>query len=105
MTRLRMPDCGCRDGMRAAPMRGRGTQSFAWMSAVFLVLSGCAAGPDFVAPPKPVVKGYLRASTPEQTAEAPVPGGEPQRFLPSASIPQQWWTLFRSTELTAPCAG
>jgi outer membrane protein TolC len=66
-----------------------------------LLLAGCAAGPDFQRPAAPQAEGYLPEPLPARTASAPVPGGQSQSFAPGADIPAQWWSLFRSPELSA----
>jgi NodT family efflux transporter outer membrane factor (OMF) lipoprotein len=71
------------------------------LSAALLVLSGCAAGPDFSRPAAPTVTSYTPEPLVAQTASAPVAGGEAQRFVESADIPRQWWTLFHSSALNS----
>ena len=67
------------------------------------VLSGCTVGPDYRRPEAPSVPAYTAGALPEETAAAPDvgPGGQAQRFVPGQDIPEQWWALFRSEELTA----
>jgi NodT family efflux transporter outer membrane factor (OMF) lipoprotein len=67
------------------------------------VPAGCAVGPNFKPPAAPANGGFTPAgSTPAPaTASAPLPGGEPQRFVDGLDIPGQWWTLFQSPELNA----
>jgi NodT family efflux transporter outer membrane factor (OMF) lipoprotein len=62
-------------------------------------LSGCAVGPDFRRPAPPSVASYTTGTLPEETAEAKVAGGAPQRFVSGGEIPAQWWALFRSEPL------
>jgi NodT family efflux transporter outer membrane factor (OMF) lipoprotein len=69
--------------------------------AAVLLLAGCAVGPDFARPAPPAVTGYTPELTPEQTASAPIAGGEAQHFVQGLDIPGQWWTLFRSPALNA----
>jgi NodT family efflux transporter outer membrane factor (OMF) lipoprotein len=70
--------------------------------AVGTVLSACAVGPNFKAPPAPQTSGYqAEAATPSDTSSTPLPGGEAQRFVGGLDIPGQWWTLFKSPELNA----
>jgi NodT family efflux transporter outer membrane factor (OMF) lipoprotein len=67
-----------------------------------LFLSGCAVGPNYQAPAPPTTSGFTPAgSLPAETASAPGPGGQAQRFVAGLDIPGQWWTLFKSPELTA----
>jgi NodT family efflux transporter outer membrane factor (OMF) lipoprotein len=67
-----------------------------------LALSACAVGPNFKAPPAPPTAGFAPpGSVAAETASAPIPGGEAQRFVDGLDIPGQWWTLFKSPELNA----
>lgn len=70
--------------------------------AVMTLVAGCAVGPDFKRPDAPKAQGYAptRAIS-EDTASAPVPAGESQRFNPKLDIPSDWWTLFKSPQLDA----
>jgi NodT family efflux transporter outer membrane factor (OMF) lipoprotein len=75
-----------------------------WKMAMLLVagtvlLTGCAVGPDFKAPPAPEAKTYTAAPLPSETVTTAVAGGAAQRFLMGARIPDQWWTLFHSPGL------
>jgi len=65
------------------------------------LFSGCAAGPDFERPAPPGIGDYTRESLPEKTVSAPVTGGEEQKFVRDQEISAQWWTLFRSPQLSA----
>jgi NodT family efflux transporter outer membrane factor (OMF) lipoprotein len=76
----------------------RANRRLAGLSVCALV--GCAAGPDFKAPPAPEGPGFVAAGQlPEHTASAPMPDGDAQHFVDGLDIPGQWWTLFQSTEL------
>jgi NodT family efflux transporter outer membrane factor (OMF) lipoprotein len=69
---------------------------------VAMVLSACAVGPNYKAPPPPQTPGFVPSgSLPATTSSAPLPGGEAQRFVDGLDIPGQWWTLFKSAELNA----
>ena len=71
-----------------------------WHAAlVFAALAGCAVGPDFRRPGSPAVSSYTTGALPENTAAAPVAGGESQRFAAGEEIPAGWWALFRSGDL------
>jgi NodT family efflux transporter outer membrane factor (OMF) lipoprotein len=63
------------------------------------LLTGCAVGPDFKSPKSPNTLTYTAEPLSEQTATAPLRGGEAQRLVNGQDIPGQWWTLFHSTEL------
>jgi len=66
------------------------------------LLTACAVGPNFKAPPAPRDAAFVPAGqiAPE-TAAAPLPGGQAQRFVDGMDIPGQWWTLFQSAPLNA----
>ena len=65
------------------------------------LLSGCAAGPDFVRPEAPKVTRYNHEGDPEATA--PVEGLS-QRFENGAAPVANWWKLFNSRQLDAAVA-
>ena len=66
---------------------------------VALSLAGCKQ-PSLPTPPAPAATGYGN-TPPPQTASAPMPGGNAQRFLTDLDVPGQWWTLFHSKDLNA----
>src|ERR1700730_4238020 len=66
-----------------------------------ILLTGCAAGPNFHVPDAPAVIGYTKEPLPENTVSADVSGGQAQRFAPSRDIPGEWWELFHSEPLNA----
>ncbi|WP_297697249.1 efflux transporter outer membrane subunit [Phenylobacterium sp.] len=69
-------------------------------TATALMLAGCAARPDFKAPPPPGPRAL--PATPQATAAAPgVAAGEPQRFVPGGEISHQWWSVFHARRLDA----
>jgi NodT family efflux transporter outer membrane factor (OMF) lipoprotein len=71
-------------------------------SATVTLLAGCAVGPNYKAPEAPHTAGFTpTGQLAPQTAAAPLPGGEAQRFVDGKDIPGQWWTLFQSTQLNA----
>ncbi|MRW93621.1 efflux transporter outer membrane subunit [Duganella sp. FT80W] len=61
--------------------------------AVAVLLSGCAAGPDFVHPAAPSVARY--------TVEPLTGDSGAQRLVAGQDVPSRWWTLFGSDELNA----
>src|SRR4029453_13471191 len=63
------------------------------ISAV-LLLSACAVGPDFKRPDEPAASRYTR-ETPAETADPA------QRPVYGQTPPNDWWSLFQSTELNA----
>jgi NodT family efflux transporter outer membrane factor (OMF) lipoprotein len=65
---------------------------------VLSLMSGCAIGPDFIAPPTPDTTSI----TPERlgaTAASNRPEGKSQTFVEDLDIPGQWWATFRSRRL------
>ncbi|MCJ2109380.1 efflux transporter outer membrane subunit [Methylobacterium sp. E-041] len=71
--------------------------------AASLALSGCAVGPNYVAPEDPPVSRYTREPLANPSAADKVAtrqgGSADQSFVSGADIPGQWWTLFRSKAL------
>lgn len=68
----------------------------------FILIAGCAVGPDFKRPDAPTANGYAPTKAiSEATASAPVPAGESQRFNTAADIPFDWWTLFQSPQINS----
>ncbi len=77
-----------------------GLRRKSWQAAFLAAaLAGCAAGPEFRRPSPPAVSSYTGDARPAATAEAPVPGGAAQSFLPGEEIPARWWELFHSEGL------
>ena len=73
-----------------------------WLSAVmFIVLAGCAVGPDFERPEPPAAERFTADPLPAATTSAPVAKGEAQQFLAGRDLPGEWWNLFRSAALDA----
>ncbi|PPD09867.1 MAG: histidine kinase, partial [Methylocystis sp.] len=64
-------------------------------------LSGCAVGPDFVAPEAPLDAGYAAGKPANITQSAPIAGGVAQKLVPGRDIPGEWWRLFRSKQISA----
>ncbi|WP_018405813.1 efflux transporter outer membrane subunit [Methylocystis rosea] len=64
-------------------------------------LSGCAVGPDFVAPEAPLDAGYATGKPANITQSAPIAGGGAQKLVPGRDIPGEWWRLFRSKQISA----
>jgi NodT family efflux transporter outer membrane factor (OMF) lipoprotein len=79
-----------------------GTFAACAASATAALLAGCAVGPNYKAPEAPHTAGFAPSGQlAPQTATAPLPGGEAQRFVDGMDIPGQWWTLFQSPQLNA----
>jgi NodT family efflux transporter outer membrane factor (OMF) lipoprotein len=66
-----------------------------------LLLSACAAGPDFQRPAAPDLAHYAGTATPDATVAAQ---GVAQRFLPQKEVDTQWWRLFGSSALDGAVA-
>ncbi len=67
-------------------------------AVAFLLLAGCAVGPDFHTPAPPKTKTYTKSplSTPVVYTNK---GDVVQRFKTGKDIPGQWWKLFHSKPL------
>ncbi len=69
--------------------------------AFITLLTGCAAGPDFVTPQPPPVQTYTASNLPAQTASAPDQLGHAQRFVEQTEIDARWWEQFGSPRLNS----
>ncbi|MEN6621911.1 MAG: TolC family protein, partial [Smithella sp.] len=69
------------------------------IAITFVILAGCAVGPDFKRPDMAVPNNYTSAPLPPQTVSTPTDGGASQQFVFARDLPNEWWTLFRSPEL------
>lgn len=69
--------------------------------AAFLVLAGCAVGPDFERPGAPDATGYRSTPLAATTVSTDGPGGSAQRFAPGMPVAPDWWRAFGSLELDA----
>jgi outer membrane protein TolC len=79
-----------------------GTRTFAIMQmlarprlALLMLLAGCTVGPDFKVPDAPDVP-----PTPSPLPDRVAADGRVQRFVLGRDLRGDWWTLFRSNELT-----
>lgn len=88
------------EGLKAMVTLSTTQQKFAKVSAIALLVAGCAAGPDFKRPEAPKVTAYSPKPLPERVSPADASGAPPQRFVPGMDIPAQWWTLFHSPQLS-----
>jgi outer membrane protein TolC len=76
--------------------------SRALLLAGVAIIAGCTSGPDYKQPDKPKEQGYTPETLDLQTTSAPgAEGGVAQAFAQGRDIPGDWWTLFRSEELSA----
>jgi NodT family efflux transporter outer membrane factor (OMF) lipoprotein len=66
-----------------------------------VILSGCAAGPDYKRPDAPTAINYTVQPLAEQTAVADVAQGAAQHFAATQDIPFDWWSIFKSPQLNA----
>ncbi len=71
--------------------------SFAILAMV--LVSACAAGPDFKKPAAPSVSTYASRETSLAAASPSASGGTAQRLVGDADLPGDWWTLFHSPAL------
>ena len=78
----------------------RNNPAYRWPLAAccWLLIAGCAVGPDFVRPEPPAVSQYTQGQEPAKTVAA---DGQAQRFEHGAEIAADWWHLFRSPQLDA----
>ena len=68
--------------------------------ALFIIIGGCAVGPNFKRPADPQDAGYATAPLPDSLpASTGASGGEAQRFAQGSDVTGDWWTLFHSTQL------
>jgi NodT family efflux transporter outer membrane factor (OMF) lipoprotein len=83
-------------------MTGRGHHLIgAFALAGMAAVAGCTAGPDFKRPDKPATESYTPEKLDLRTSSAPgTEGGATQAFVEGRDIPGDWWTLYRSPELT-----
>jgi len=68
--------------------------------AAAMLVTSCAVGPDFLHPAAPEITRYTREPL-VHTSSTDVASGQRQVFLPARDIPDEWWALFRSPQLTA----
>ena len=64
-----------------------------------LLMTCCAAGPDFKKPAAPGVSDYAAHPLTTTAASPGLAGGEAQRFVSGSALPGDWWTLFHSKPL------
>jgi len=68
--------------------------------ALAATLSACAVGPDFHRPAVSTPARFNAEHPTDRTVSAHVPGGNAQTLLHGGDIAADWWTLFRSPEIT-----
>jgi NodT family efflux transporter outer membrane factor (OMF) lipoprotein len=86
---------------RATPLLPQASHRWR-VAACCAALGICACvGPNFHRPAPPRVDRYTAELLPSETASAPGPGGEAQKFLAEKEVPRDWWTRFGSEELDA----
>ncbi len=69
-------------------------------AAAVLLLAGCAVGPDFARPAPPTADGFTRTPAPQTTETADIKGGAAQHLVAGRDLPGEWWSLFRSPQIT-----
>jgi NodT family efflux transporter outer membrane factor (OMF) lipoprotein len=65
----------------------------------FLLVAGCAVGPDFKRPAAPQVTDLTADPVSTTVTTGNVQGGEAQRFTSGGDIAADWWSLFHSEPL------
>jgi NodT family efflux transporter outer membrane factor (OMF) lipoprotein len=69
--------------------------------ACLALLTGCAAGPDYVRPAATLPSSYTATPSEQATVASDAKFGESQTFVVERDIPAQWWELFHSQPLNA----
>ncbi len=67
---------------------------------VTMLFSGCMLGPDFTSPKSPDTEIYLPGEPSNRISTVSSPSGAAQTIALGRDIQGQWWTLFRSPQLT-----
>lgn len=68
-------------------------------SMAWILVAGCAVGPDFKRPAAPTAGNYTGQPLSTTVTSTNVAGGEAQHFASGNDIPGDWWTLFHSKSL------
>jgi NodT family efflux transporter outer membrane factor (OMF) lipoprotein len=80
-------------------MRCRGNTFWRCCVLGWLIIAGCAVGPDFKRPAAPDVGGYTVSPLSTTVATTNIAGGEAQSFAEGSDIVGAWWVLFHSKPL------
>ena len=67
--------------------------------AAFLLLNGCAVGPNYKRPPGSLPKTYTSKTLGTRTQTSKTKFGKGQQFKIGTDIPAKWWVLFHSKPL------
>lgn len=78
-----------------------GHKAYLRAALLLAVLGGCAVGPDFEAPQAPQTSSYTATPLPAQTVTVSGKEEKTQKITWDAPISRQWWTVFRSKNLSA----
>ncbi|HZZ30822.1 MAG TPA: efflux transporter outer membrane subunit [Phenylobacterium sp.] len=76
------------------------TRVIAPVALLGALAAGCAAGPNYRAPPPPVVSAFV-APPVSKTSLAADPVGAAQTFETGRTLPAEWWRLFASPQIDA----
>lgn len=68
-------------------------------STAWMLVAGCAVGPDFKRPAAPTATNYTGQPLSTTVANPNVTGGGTQHFTSGGDLPGDWWTLFHSKAL------
>ena len=75
-------------------------RSTAILGTISVLLSACAAGPDYQSPALPSFSSLdAKATSRELTSVPNTAGGSTQRIEPTLLVPSQWWSEFQSDAL------
>ena len=80
-------------------MTGR-LRSYGLWALAAAALSSCAVGPDFKRPDPPAAESYTKDKVEAQPLVLAADDRTGQRFVGGADIPDQWWELFQSPDLS-----
>jgi NodT family efflux transporter outer membrane factor (OMF) lipoprotein len=69
------------------------------VSMAWILVAGCAVGPDFKRPAAPTDGNYTGQSLATTVTSTNVAGGEAQHFASGSDLPGDWWALFHSKAL------
>jgi len=86
---------------KRAPLRLSTMARVAPVMLSAVIVAGCTAGPNFVAPAVPIASTFTEKPIPSRTSSAETTGGTSQTLVPGRDIPGDWWALFHSKQINA----
>ena len=94
-----MRPCGYDLGKKFMSPTGKSNVLRSGAILAWLLIAGCAVGPNFERPAAPDVSDYTANPLSTTVSTANVAGGQAQRFAKGGDIAADWWTLFHSKPL------